>query len=162
MIRHNEYDQKGERECRERWWWTWPLQRTSCMLPQQGRHNHGMVHPFPCSDLETAHCSPSLCGVEPAPGLLHRQVAEGKPMVTNISVTASAAEKSYDFHFEAFKFIFCNCLLGPYAIPFLSISLTISARTDLLTLLCVKIPVHPSGCEQQSIPLPRLEAQSRI
>ena len=143
-----------------------------------GEHGHCNAHLVCChsrADTTMAWCIlfpaliwkphtvlPSLCGVEPAPGLLHRQVAEGKPMVTNISVTASAAEKSYDFHFEAFKFIFCNCLLGPYAIRFLSISLTISARTDLLTLLCVKIPVHPSGCEQQSIPLPRLEAQSRI
>lgn len=108
---------------------------------------------FPYYSLETTHSVlPSVYWVEPATGLLHRQVAEKKHSVTNILVIVSAAEKCEDClskhpNLLLLLFFFWNCLSGPYPIPSLSIHLYLSVRTDLLILFSVKTPVHLSGCE---------------
>lgn len=77
----------------------------------------------------------------------YRQVA-GESIQPQTSWSQYLPQRNGMILFWSIQIYLWNWLLGPYAIPFLSTKLCISAQTYPHVFFCVKAPVHSSGCEQ--------------
>lgn len=93
------------------------------------------------------HTLLSVYWVEPVPGLPYSKW-QRESIWPQTSWLQHLPQRNGMILFQSIQIYCWSCLLGPYALLFLSIKLCISAWTDPFIFFCLKAPVHSSGCEQ--------------